>query len=90
MRTLTDSTGTRVENKFPVKIRIQDSVNGVMNKPISHACLVNVARLRIINFESLIAAVPVVSINEILMKWKNIIHKINRKLSNIFPLFFTR
>jgi len=44
-------TRVRIENKFWIEVRIQNPIDGVMQKPISDGSLVNVARFGIIDPE---------------------------------------
>lgn len=55
--------GKRIRDKLFIKKRIKDSVNRVMQQPVSHAGLMNIPGLWVIDFELLIGAVFVIKID---------------------------
>jgi len=59
MRSFADPTGIRIIYEHPVKMRIQNPVNSVMDEPVADAGFVDVSRLRVVYFERLISAVPI-------------------------------
>lgn len=61
----------------------------MMHQSVAHAGFVDVARFGIIDFKSLISAVPVGFIFQIMMQRQNIIHEMQRKFSHIFALLFS-
>jgi hypothetical protein len=89
VRSFANSAGIGVKNEFPVKIWIQNPINGVMNQPVANAGFMNISRLRIINFERLITAVPISLIYQFLMERENIIRKMQRKFSHILSFPFS-
>ncbi len=52
MRTLSQTTRIRIENKFSIKIRIQNPVDGMMKQSVADICLVNITWFWIINPKS--------------------------------------
>ncbi len=68
MHAFVSSAGERVENKFAVEIWIQNPINGVMQKPVADAGLVNIARLWVVDFEGVIRPVPIDFISKFLME----------------------
>ena len=58
----------RIGNECAVKKRIQFSIERVMKQSVSHACLVNVARLGVGNLKMLIWSVSIDVIAQIAMK----------------------
>jgi hypothetical protein len=76
-------------NKLTIKIWIQNAVNGVMDKPVAHAGLMDIPWLGIVYFEMLIRPVPICFFRKLAMKRENIIHKIDREVGDIFPLSFS-
>ncbi len=60
-----------------------------MQKPVSHACFVYVARLRVAYFEVLVAAVAISASREIGMKRENIGHQGTLEFLHIPLLSFT-
>jgi hypothetical protein len=69
---LSVSARIRVKNKFPVKMRTQNSVNSVVRQPIAHRCLMNIARLWIGDFKSVIATMSIGLTFQTIMQIKNI------------------
>ena len=87
MRTFANPAGIRIKNEFSVKIRIQNPMNGVMDKPVTNAGFVNIPWFWVIYFERLISAVPICFVRKLLMKSKDIVQKMQRELGHIFPFF---
>lgn len=58
-----------------VKKWIENSVDGMVQKPIAHAGFVNISWFLVIDFESLITAVIVGMIDEVTVERENIVHK---------------
>src|SRR3989344_2789671 len=84
MRALAAPARIRIKNEFPVKIRAQNPVEHVMNKPIPNTRLVNVARLWIVYLKCQIRPVPIGLFRKLPMKCKNVVHKVNGKLGDVF------
>jgi hypothetical protein len=78
------STRVRVKNKFWIEVRIQDSVNGVMQKPIPDGRFVNVARFWIIDPERLIGPVTVRLIEKVAMQRENMVGQVKRISLDVF------
>ena len=73
MYAFVSAAGERVKNELAVEMRIQNAVNGVVQKPVAHAGFVNIARFGIIDFEGMILAVPIGFIPKFPMKRQNIV-----------------
>jgi len=73
MRALGKPTGAGVVNEFLIKIWIQNSVDGVVDKPVAHAGLMNIARLGVIYLERNIMAVPISFVRQLLIEREYII-----------------
>lgn len=58
----------RVGDECAVEERIKDAVDGMVEQPITHACFVDVAQLRIGNVETLVGAVVVGMVDQRLME----------------------
>src|SRR3989338_7435405 len=67
VRPLADATGKGVGNEQTVEDWIQDAMDGVVNQPITHRCLVNDTGLRVADGKSLILPMPVGQPGEIIM-----------------------
>jgi hypothetical protein len=78
------STRVRVENKFWIEVRIQDSVNGVMQKPIPDGRFVNVARFWIVDPKRLIRPVLICFVRELLVQAENVVGQMKRKSLDVF------
>src|SRR4030066_2603988 len=72
MRAFPDSARIRIGDKYSVKKRVKNSVNGVVKKTIPNARFVNVSGFRIIDPERLIRAVLVGMIEKVALKRENI------------------
>ena len=59
VRSLTVSTGVRIVDKPFVELGVQHSVDSVMKQSVPHGRFMNITRLGIIDFESMVATVPV-------------------------------
>src|SRR3989338_8303558 len=68
MGTFMATAGKRVKNEFLIKIRIQNSVNGMVEKTVSDTGFVNFSGLRIIYFEGMIRTMAICFIHQLLMK----------------------
>ena len=55
-----------------------------MHEPITDTGLVDIARLWIIHFESVVSAVPIGCINKLTVKLEDMIHECKLKLRYIF------
>lgn len=84
VRAFPAAAGIGVENKFPIEIRIQDSVNSVMKEPISHGCFMYIVRLRVIDAERCVSAVAVSFFGKVATKGNNIIGKPNGEFFDVF------
>ena len=87
MRTLALSARKRIKNKFIIKIQIQNPVNCMVKQPVPDSCFMNIARFWVIYFESIIWAMFIRFFGKLAMERKNIIHKMDGKLINIFSFF---
>ena len=65
-------------------------MDGVMEKPVSDWCFVNMATFRIMDEKRIVSAMPVIAVFQILMQFKNMILKTHFKRGHIFfvGLFF--
>ena len=63
MRPLPISARKRIRNKCPVEKGVEHAVNGMMEKPIPHAGLVDVPRLWVGDIKCAVSAVAVRSIH---------------------------
>lgn len=79
----------RIRDEGAVKERVQLAVERVVQKPVAHARLVYIARLRVGDFEMLVAAMRVRASRKVAMKREDIVHQSVLKLLHIFLLPFS-
>ena len=75
MRSLADPAGKRIGNERPVEEWIEDPVDGMMEQTVAHARFVNVPAFRVVDDETLVAAVPIRPVYQILVKCDNVVHQ---------------
>ncbi len=84
MRAFYESARIRIEDELRIKVRIQNAVDGMVQKPVAHACFVNIARFRIIDTERFIRPVLISFIDKLLMQCPNIVGQMKRKSFDVF------
>ena len=90
MCSLSFAARVRISNKSPVEEWVECAVNRMMQEPVANGRFMNVARLRIGNFECLIPAVAVDMVDNIIMKLYDIIHQMDTEFLNIWFRSFSR
>ena len=60
----------------------------MMDEPIPYRCFVDFTRFWVVDLESVIPAMPIDFIRKVVVKFKDIVHKCQRKLRYIFALLF--
>ena len=76
-------------DEFPVKMRIQDPMNGVMEQAVAHARFMDVARFGIVYLESFITSVPVCFIRKFAVKREDVVHEMHLEFGDVFPFPFS-
>ena len=77
--------GIRIRNELLIEIRIEYSVDSMVEEPVPHRSLVNVPRLRVRDIEGMVAAVSVVLGFQVLMEGENVVHQAQLELLDVFP-----
>lgn len=75
VRPLARTARVRIRDELPVEERIKNAVYGVMHEPVTHACLMDIAPLRVGYREMAVAAVLVRPCAKLGMQDHQIIHK---------------
>lgn len=88
MRALTQSTRIRIRYKCSVKKWIQFSIYRAMKQAVANFCLMNIPWFRVGDVKSVIRAMPIGFLFKLVMQKKNIVHKSQLKLLDIFFLSF--
>ncbi len=79
MRALPDPARIRVVDERLVKKRVELSVHGMMQKTITHARLVDIARLGVADFKMFVASMSVRFILQLLVKLSDLIYQVTLK-----------
>ncbi len=72
VRAFVEAAGIRIENENSVAIGIKNAIDRVMQQAVAHFGLMDITRLRIVDFECVIGAVPVGFIRKLAVKRKYI------------------
>ncbi len=73
-------------DKAFIEVRVEDSIDSMVQKSVSYRSLVNVSRLRVGDVESMIGTVGVGFILQVLVQRENVVHEVKLKLLDIFLL----
>ena len=90
MRPFPHAARVRIRDKRPVKERVEDTVDRMVQEPVTNARFVNVARFRIGDFERMITAMAVIVLDNLITKLYDIIHKVEVKFLNVRLRSFSR
>ena len=74
----------RIKDKFLIPHLLYDSNNGIVQKSIVNASLVDMPLFWIINEKRKITAMFIIPVYQILMQFKNVVLKVKLELSDIF------
>lgn len=86
VRSFPFSARIRVRDKGAVEKGVEFAIKRVVEKPIAHARFVDIARLRVIDFEVFIPSMLVGARDKIGVEFRNILYKIVLKRLHIFLL----
>lgn len=86
---LADTAGVRIVDEEAIEERIQLPVHRVMYEPIADGCLMNLARLRVIDSECLVGSVPIALCSKLSMEFNNVICEMKRECGDILSLPFS-
>lgn len=75
MRSLPLAAGVRIADERAVEEWVELAIDGMMQEPIAHTRLMDVARLRVRDIESVVTTVDISLIRKIVMKRKNVVRK---------------
>ncbi len=85
MSSLSDAAGIRIVDEFGIEIPVQFLIYQVMQKPVAHRRLVNVAGLWIGYVEGDVSAMSIHFFRDIAMQGKEIVHKPRLEQDHICP-----
>ena len=88
MRPLPVPARIRIAYECAVEKRIELAIQRMMEQPITHARLMDIARFRITDSKMFIAAMLVLARNEIVMESDNVVHQMSREFLHIFSVAF--
>lgn len=84
MRALLEAAGIRVADEGAVEERIQFAIQRMMQEPVAHACLVDVARLRVAYLEVVISAMRIGACRKLAMQAEDVVHQAMLELLHVF------
>jgi len=76
MRAFPYSTGVGISDKGPIKERIEDTIDGVMEEAVSHAGLMNRTGFWVRDTEGMVGTVGIGFVYEVTMKREDIVHQV--------------
>jgi hypothetical protein len=83
VRALAHPARIRIADERTVKERVQDAMDRVVYKPVTHACLVDVAGLWVTNPEMMVRTMAIHTIAQFAMECKHIVHQSRLELLHI-------
>lgn len=89
VRALPISTGVRVGNKRPIEEGIQNAVDRMMHESVSDGGFVDIARLRIVHLERLVAARLVGFVLQVLVQGEEVVHEVQFEGLDVWLIFLS-
>ena len=87
MGAFTYAAGVGVVDKLFVEVRVEDAIDGMVEKSIAYRCFVNVTRLRITYLEGFVGTVIVYLTLQVTMEVEDVVHEARLEVLHI--LFLT-
>lgn len=88
MRSLIHSTRIRISDERPIKERVKDTVEGMVEEPVSHRGFVDMAGFGVGDTKGVILSMYIRFGHQVTMESQNVIHEAELKLLYIFFLCF--
>lgn len=83
VRPLAEPAGIRIVDEALVEIRIEHAIDRMMKQAVTHACLVNVSRLRVGDVERVVAAVAIRFRFQVRVERQDIVHELQAEFLHI-------
>ena len=82
------STRVGISDERPIKEWIEDTIESMVEEPVSHGCFVNMAGFGVGDTKGMIGTMHIGFGHQVTMESQNIIHQVQFKLFYIFFLCF--